>query len=247
MEKQDTLFGIRPVIEAIHAGRELEKVFIRKGLTGDLYHELIKLIRDTGTPYQFVPPEKLNRITRKNHQGVIAYMSLITYSPMAEIIHRVYESGGIPLIIILDGVTDVRNFGAIARSAEVAGAHAIVIPDRGSAQINADAVKTSAGALMSLPVCRVRSLEKAAAELKDSGLRIVGASEKSGKIFYRTDMSGPLGIVLGSEDTGISREMLNSCDELVSIPTHGKIESLNVSSAAAVLVFEAERQRNQAD
>ncbi len=247
MEKQDILFGLRPVIEAIHSGKELDKILIRKGLSGELYHELMGLVRSSGIPYQMVPVEKLNRVTRKNHQGVIAYMALISYSPINEIIQMVFEKGESPLILILDGITDVRNFGAIARSAEVAGVHALLIPDRGGAQINADAIKTSAGALLNLPVCRVENLGKATADLRISGLRIIGATEKAEKLFYQTDMSGPLAIVLGSEDTGISKELASQCDDLIMIPKHGRIDSLNVSSAAAVLVFEAEKQRFQAD
>ncbi len=247
MEKQDILFGLRPVIEAVHSGKELDKILIRKGLVGELYHELMVLVRASGIPYQMVPVEKLNRVTRKNHQGVVAYMSLISYSPISEIIQRVFEKGESPLILILDEITDVRNFGAIARSAEVAGVHALLIPERGGAQINADAIKTSAGALLNIPVCRVLSLEKAAAELKISGLKIIGATENAEKLFYQSEMSGPLAIVLGSEDTGISKELASQCDEQIRIPKHGKIDSLNVSAAAAVLVFEAEKQRFQAD
>jgi len=246
MDKQEIIFGLRPVIEAVRFGKELDKILIRKGLSGDLYHELMGIVRASGIPYQIVPVEKLNRITRKNHQGIIAFISLISYSPINEIISQVFESGESPLVLILDGITDVRNFGAIARSAEVAGVHAIMIPERGGAQINSDAVKTSAGALLTLPVCRVSKLAESTAELKNSGLKIIGATEKADKVFYDSEMSGPLAIVLGSEDTGISREMAAICDTLVRIPRHGKIDSLNVSAAAAVLVFEAEKQRFQA-
>ena len=247
MEKQDFLFGLRPIIEAIHSGKEMDKVLIKKGLAGELYHELMGLVRGSGIPYQVVPIEKLNRITRKNHQGVVGFMSLISYSPVDEVIQRAFEAGESPFVMILDGITDVRNFGAIARSAEVAGVHALVIPEKGGAQINADAVKTSAGALMNLPVCRVRNLGDTAKDLQRSGLKIVGASEKAEKFYHEAEMSGPLAIVMGSEDTGISIEILKYCDELVKIPQHGKIESLNVSAAAAVLAFEAEKQRCQAD
>lgn len=247
MDKQDIIFGLRPVIEAIHSGKELDKILIKKGLSGELYHELMGLVRSAGIPYQMVPIEKLNRVTRKNHQGVIAYASLISYSPIDEIIQRVFENGESPLVLILDGITDVRNFGAIARSAEVAGVHTLVIPERGGAQINADAIKTSAGALLNIPVCRVRNLGDTAKELQRSGLKVVGATEKADKLFYESELSGPLAIVLGSEDEGISIEMLRVCDELVKIPQHGKISSLNVSASAAVLVFEAEKQRYQAD
>lgn len=244
-DKQEIIFGLRPLIEAINAGKELDKLLIKKGLSGELSHELMNMVRSARIPFQLVPVEKLNRITRKNHQGVVAFVSLISYSPIEEIIQQVFEEGNSPLIMILDGVTDVRNFGAVARSAEVAGAHAIVIPEKGGAQINADAVKTSAGALLNLPVCRVKSLSKLIGDLQNSGLKIVGASEKAEILHHQSDMSGPLGIVMGSEDTGISYEVLRKCDELIKIPQHGRIDSLNVSSASAVLLFEAERQRHQ--
>ena len=247
MEKQDILFGLRPVIEAIKSGKELDKILIRKGLVGDLFFELMDLVKASGIPYQMVPVEKLNRVTRKNHQGIVAYISLISYSPIGEIVQRAFENGESPLVLILDGITDVRNFGAIARSAEVAGVHALLIPEKGGAQINPDAIKTSAGALLSIPVCREKRIDKTAVELKNSGLKIMGATEKAEKLFYQSDMTGPLAIVLGSEDTGISKEMLAVCDAYIRIPRHGKIDSLNVSSAAAVLVFEAEKQRFQAD
>ena len=245
-EKQEILFGLRPVIEALNAGTELDKVLIKKGLGGELSHELMQSIRSAGIPFQIVPAEKLNRITRKNHQGVVAFVSLISYSPIDEIIQRIFEEGENPLVVVLDGITDVRNFGAIARSAEVAGAHAVVIPEKGGAQINADAIKTSAGALLNIPVCRVKNLVKSARELQSSGLKLLGATEKAEKLHYHAEMSGPLAIVMGSEDTGISMELLRICDELIKIPQHGKIDSLNVSSAAAVLLFESERQRYQA-
>ncbi len=245
IEKQDFLFGFHPLIEAIRSGKEMDKILIKKGLAGELYHELMGLVREGGIPYQIVPLEKLNRLTRKNHQGVVGFVSLISYSPIDEVVQRAFEAGQSPLVMMLDGITDVRNFGAIARSAEVAGVHALIIPEKGGAQINADAVKTSAGALLNIPVCRVRNLGVTAKDLQRSGLRIVGASEKAEKLYHEADLSGPMAIVMGSEDTGISIEILKYCDELVKIPQNGKIESLNVSAASAVLIFEAVKQRYQ--
>jgi len=245
-EQQEFIFGIRPVLEAVNSGTGIDKIMIRKGLKGELAIELISLIRHSGIPYQTVPVEKLNRITRKNHQGVIAFISLISYSPVEEVVQGTFEKGESPFILVLDGITDVRNFGAITRSAEVAGVHAIVIPEKGGAQINPDAIKTSAGALLSLPVCRTRNLENTVLELKQYGLRIIGASEKSEKLFYQAGMTGPIAIIMGSEDSGISPDLLDICDEQVKIPRHGRIESLNVSAAAAVMVFEAVKQRDQA-
>lgn len=243
MKEQAYIFGLHPCFEAISAGKEIEKVFIRKGLSGEKFHELLNLIRETGTPYQFVPIEKLNRISMKNHQGVIALTSLVIYMPIDEVVHRVFEKGETPLIMALDGITDVRNMGAIARSAEVAGAHAILVPDKGSAQINAEAMKSSAGALNIIPVCRATDLTKTLVQLRESGLKIIGVTEKGNLALYESTMVEPLVLVMGSEDTGLSDKVLRMCDELIKIPQKGKIGSLNVSAAAAVILFEAVRQR----
>ncbi|MCK5820251.1 MAG: 23S rRNA (guanosine(2251)-2'-O)-methyltransferase RlmB [Bacteroidales bacterium] len=243
MKEKAYIFGIHPCLEAISSGKEIEKVFIRKGLSGDGFQELFSLIRKSGTPYQMVPLEKLNRITRKNHQGVIALTSMVVYMPIDEVVQRAFESGETPLVIALDSITDVRNMGAIARSAEIAGAHALLVPDKGSAQLNADAMKSSAGALNIIPVCRTSSFSKTLVQLRESGLKIVGASEKGNQMIYDSAMTEPLVIVMGSEDTGLSDNVLRICDDLVKIPHKGQIKSLNVSVAAAVLLFEAVRQR----
>jgi len=243
MKEQPYIFGIHPCLEAISSGKEIEKVFIRKGLSGEGFQELFSLIRKTGTPYQIVPLEKLNRITRKNHQGVIALSSIVIYMPVDEVVQQVFEKGETPLVIALDGITDVRNMGAIARSAEIAGAHALLVPEKGSAQMNADAMKSSAGALNILPVCRTSNLSKELVQLRESGLKIIGASEKGSQMIYDSIMTDPLVIVMGSEDTGLSDNVLRMCDDLVKIPHKGQIKSLNVSAAAAVLLFEAVRQR----
>lgn len=243
MKEQAYIFGIHPCHEAISSGKEIEKVFIRKGLSGEGFQELFSLIRKSGTPYQMVPLEKLNRITRKNHQGVIALSSLVVYMPVDEVVQQVFERGETPLVIALDGITDVRNMGAIARSAEIAGAHAMLVPEKGSAQMNAEAMKSSAGALNILPVCRTSNLTQTLVQLRESGLTIIGASEKGSQVLYDSTMSAPLVIVMGSEDTGLSDIVLRMCDDLVKIPRKGQIKSLNVSAAAAVLLFEAVRQR----
>ncbi len=243
MDKQNFLFGIHPVLEAFHAGKELDKVLIRKGLEGEQVQELLTIIRETGIPHQIVPVEKLNRITKKNHQGVIAFTALVSYQPIEEIVHRSYEQGEIPLVVALDGITDVRNLGAIARSAEVAGAHAILVPEKGSAQINPEAMKSSAGALNIIPVCRTSHLAHTLSELRNAGLTILGASEKGNQSFYDQDLNRPLVLVMGSEEDGLSPAILRLCDDLVHIPQRGKIASLNVSAATAVLLFETLRQR----
>jgi 23S rRNA (guanosine2251-2'-O)-methyltransferase len=244
MEKTDYIFGMRTIIEAINSGKEIEKILIKKGLQGELYHELMDLVHQMQIPIQLVPIEKIDRVTRKNHQGILAFISPIVYQNIEEIIPRLYEEGKTALILILDELTDVRNFGAIARSAEVAGVHAIIIPEKGSAQINADAIKTSAGALHLIPVCRTKSLSNVVKYLKNSGLKIVSATDKGTKFYYDIDMKDPIAIILGSEDLGIEAGLLKVSDEWAKIPQHGQIQSLNVSVAAGIIVFEALRQRS---
>jgi len=242
-ERGELIFGIRPVIEAINAGRTVEKVLIKKGLIGELSQEVVDLVKCNNIPMSLVPIEKLNRVTTKNHQGVIAYMSPIEFAQMEDLIPALFEAGKVPLVVMLDQITDVRNFGAIARSAECAGADAIIIPTQGSAQINADALKTSAGALNIIPVCRVKLLKYASLFLKQSGFQIIAANEKSSSTLYDIDFKIPTVIVMGAEDTGVSAEILRMANYIVQIPLMGKIESLNVSAAASVMLFEAVRQR----
>ncbi len=243
MDKKDYIFGLRAVIEAIEAGKDIDKILIRKGLSGDLSGELLRKIKENAIPSQWVPAEKLNRITLKNHQGVIALLSPVAYHPLEMVVPQLYEEGRNPFIVLLDGVTDTRNFGAIARSALCAGADAIIIPERNSASVTPDAVKTSAGALLHIPVCRVKRLPEAVKFLKESGLMIAGATEKSDHNYTQCDFFGPLGVVMGAEDTGISPEILNLCDEFATIPIDGGVGSLNVSVAAGVIFYEVVRQR----
>ena len=243
MEKSDYIFGIRAVIEAIEAGKEIDKIMVKKDLQGDLAQELFAAARQVGAPIQRVPVERINRITRKNHQGVVAFLSAVEYYTLASLVPELYEAGQVPFVVLLDGVTDVRNFGAIARTCECVGAHAVVIPARGSVSVNADAVKTSAGALHTLPVCRERSILDAVKYLHDSGFTIVAASEKSDKNYTQVDYTAPVAIVMGAEDTGVSPAVLRYCDEMVAIPMRGNIGSLNVSVAAGVMMYEVVRQR----
>ena len=237
------IIGIRPIMEAIQAGRQIERVLIKTGLDGDLFRSLLELILKHNIPHQFVPIEKLNTLTSAHHQGVAAYVALIMYADIEEIIRQITERKEAALLLLLDGVTDVRNFGAIARSAECAGVHAIVIPAKGAAPINADALKTSAGALSRIPVCRVPNLRTALYHLKDSGIQIAAATEKASKLVYDCDFKQPTAIVMGAEDIGISEIALKLSDEKVKIPLQGEIQSLNVSVATAVLLFEVVRQR----
>jgi len=245
MQKEsDCIFGLRPVIEAIRAGKQIDRLLIRQGLQGDLYHELMTEAKKNNIVWQIVPLERIELVTRKNHQGVLAWLSVIEYQQISNLLPMIFEKGEDPLLIALDGVSDVRNFGAIVRSAECLGAHAIVIPEKGSARITADAVKTSAGALNSFPVCREKSIVKVTEFLKESGLRVVCAAEKQGTEASKSDLRGPVVLIIGSEEKGISRELLSLADNIVKIPMTGKIESLNVSVAAGILIYEISRQRS---
>lgn len=240
---EDFIFGTRAVMEAISAGKDIERVLLQKKTDSAGAQELFSLLRQKNIDYQFVPVEKLNRVTRKNHQGVIAYLSLLSYTPLEEIVSLAYESGKDPFILILDHLTDVRNFGAIARTAECAGIDGIVIPETGSVRISSDAVKTSAGALMKIPVSRVNSLREAVGYLKNAGLSIISATEKSATDLYSSDLTGPVAIVMGAEDIGISASILDLSNKRVKIPMLGEIGSLNVSVAAGVVLYEVIRQR----
>lgn len=237
------IFGIHAVHEAVEEGKDVDKVLVKRGAGSDLLKKLLGTLRRMEIPVQQVPVEKLNRITGKNHQGVIAYLSEISYVDITSLLPAVFESGEDPLILLLDGVSDVRNFGAIARSAECAGVHAIVIPSSGSAAINADAIKTSAGALHRIPVCRHRDLYAAAKFLQESGLRLFAATEKAADSMHDADLTGPAGIIMGGEERGISPELLRRADAWVSIPMKGTIASLNVSVASGIVLFEILRQR----
>lgn len=240
---KDFIFGTRAVMESIHAGKEIDKVLVQKELNNDLIKELLQLCKSSTIPVVRVPDAKLNRITRKNHQGVIAQMSSIAYASLDNVIDQCYAVGKSPLILILDHITDVRNFGAIARTAECAGVDAIVIPERGSAQINSDAIKTSSGALNFIPISRVKNLFFTCRDLQKMGLSLIAVTEKTEKIMYEADFTSPVALILGSEEDGISQEIMGIVDAKVKIPMAGKIESLNVSVSAGVAIYEAIRQR----
>ncbi len=242
-QPENLIYGIRAVIETIRAGKDLEKVFVQNKFNGELLPELNQLIKERDIPVSRVPNEKLNRLTRKNHQGVVAYVSPVKYFPLDQVVTQVFEQGKEPLFVLLDGVTDVRNFGSIARTAECMGVNGIIIPAKGSAQINADAVKTSAGALNFIPVCRETNLTLAIKYLKESGVQIIGCTEKANNDFGKINLAAPTCLIMGSEDVGISQELLAMCDEVGTIPLTGSIESLNVGSACAMVLYEATRQR----
>lgn len=245
MKKENFIYGIHPVIEALKSGKEIEKILIQKGLRGEGFQQLHSLIREVEIPIQFVPLEKLDRMTRQNHQGVVAMISEITYQKIESILPTAYEQGKVPLVLVLDHITDVRNLGAIARTAECSGVDAILLPEKGSAQVNQDAIKTSAGALYKIPVCRYHSVKESILFLKNSGLKIIAATEKANSDYNDVDMKQPLALILGSEESGISAELLGMADELIQIPILGEIQSLNVSVAAGVILYEVLRQRKQ--
>ena len=239
----EQIFGIRAVIEAIKAGRDIDKIYIKRDLSSEQTAELFELIKAYNIPYVKVPVEKLDRMTRKNHQGVVATISAVTYHKLEHLVPSLYEEGRLPFLVILDGITDVRNFGAIARTAECAGVDALVIPENGSVSVGGDAVKTSAGALLSIPVCRVHNMAQAVTYLQENGYQLVAVSEKAKNNYTETDFTGPLALVMGAEDKGISSHIFKACNTHVAIPMFGDIGSLNVSVAAGVLIYEVVRQR----
>ncbi len=243
--KTSIIFGIHPVQEAVKSGKPIDKVMLKQGFRMESIQGLLPFLRQQNIPFQYVPVEKLNRLTTKNHQGIIAIVSELEYTELDKLVPLLFEQGKVPAIAVLDSITDVRNMGAIARSAECAGFDALIVPMKGTAQINAEAVKSSAGALSIIPVCRVNSLADTLNFLHESGLHIIAATEKAQDDIYSADLTQPLAVILGAEDTGIDPALLRIADRLVKIPILGKIQSLNVSAAAAVIFFETVRQRKK--
>jgi len=245
LKKENIIYGIRPIIEAVRSGKEIDKILIQTGLNNELYFRLRKLINEFKIPFQYVPVKKLNRITSKNHQGVICFISNIVYHNIENLLPGIYEDGKLPLLLILDRITDVRNMGAIARTAECARVDAIIIPEKGSAQINSDTIKASAGSIYKIPVCRCKNLKNTIEYLKESGVQIVAATEKAVNYYTSADFTKPTAIIMGSEENGVSGEYLKRSDFKVKIPILGDIESLNVSVATGVILYEAVNQRRK--
>ncbi|MEM7106792.1 MAG: 23S rRNA (guanosine(2251)-2'-O)-methyltransferase RlmB [Bacteroidota bacterium] len=243
LPKDNLVFGIHAVIESIRSGKEIDKLFIQKQLRNPSIKELIQTAKSFRVPISSVPLEKLNRITRKNHQGTIAFISAVQYASLDNLISEAYQKGEEPFLLLLDRITDVRNFGAITRSAECAGVLGIIVPSKGGSAINSDAMKTSAGALNYVPICRSENLKDTIQYLKSSGLTIVGCTEKTDNYLYNIDLKGPLCIIMGSEENGISSEYLKLCNSQGKIPVLGNVGSLNVSVSAGIALFEAVRQR----
>jgi 23S rRNA (guanosine2251-2'-O)-methyltransferase len=246
MEKTEMIYGTRAVMEAIIAGKIIEKVMIQSGLSNDLIRELITTAREKNVPVVFVPQEKLKRVSSKNHQGVLCVLSPVTFASLDNIIQHTFSEGRDPFLLILDRITDVRNFGAIVRTAECSGVDAIIVPERGSAPITGDAMKTSAGALNHVPICRERDLKRTIKFLHESGIRVVACTEKTEAVLYDVNLAGPVALILGSEEDGISDTLLRDADDLARIPLQGKIGSLNVSVAAGVSIYEVVRQQRHA-
>lgn len=241
--RKDLVFGIHPVAEALHSGKVIDKVLVKKGQTGSGLHELIRTLHRSDVNIQYVPEEKLNRLTTGNHQGIIAFISEIDFYRLEEIVPLAYEKGRSPVILVPDGITDVRNFGAIARTAECAGVDALLISIKGSASVNPDAIKTSAGALYKIPVCRTGDMPASLKFLRDSGLQLLCASEKAEDSYFNVDLTVPCALIVGAEDKGISPGIIRIADRLIRIPMFGTIRSLNVSVAASLLMYEVVRQR----
>ncbi len=241
-EDADVIFGVRAVIEAIKAGREINKIMIQKGMNKDLFNDLKEALKGNDYNLQFVPIEKLNAITRQNHQGVIAYSSPVEYQNIEAIVEAKMEKGEKICILVLDRITDVRNFGGIARTAECQGVDAILIPAKGSALVTSDAIKTSAGALNRIPVCKTDDLKNTLFYLQQSGLRLIACTEKAKSNLYETNLRGNIAVIMGSEENGITQDLINMSDIDTKIPMRGAIASLNVGVAAGMLLYEKTRQ-----
>lgn len=242
-DSSDMVFGLRPVLEAARSGKTFDKLFVQKNLSGDLSKEFLSELKSAGVIITKVPIEKLNRLTRKNHQGVVGFISPIEFASIDNIIDESFGKGKDPFVLVLDRITDVRNFGAIIRTAECAGVDAVVVPSRGAAQISSDAMKTSAGALNHVAICRTNNLEALLKSMKDMGINVVACTEKTSDPVWEAELNQPLAIIMGSEENGISPELLKISSQRAKIPIQGNVESLNVSTAAGIIIYEALRQR----
>lgn len=242
-DKNDFIFGLRPVMEAIEAGKTIDKIFLQNALQGQIYVELKALLAKHQIHANYVPVEKLNRFTRKNHQGVVAFISEVPFHSIEQILPQIFEEGRTPFLLMLDRLTDVRNFGAICRTAECVGVDAIIIPEKGGAPLNSDAIKTSAGAIYNVKICKEKNLAHTVDFLQQSGVQVYAATEKAEKLVYNLDFTGPTAIVMGNEETGISKEVLHHADDKLKLPIFGKTQSLNVSVACGAILYEVLRQK----
>ena len=243
IDKDKLIYGRHPIVDAIQNGMSVDKVILAQSVKGDFEGEIRKLCKQNDISLQVAPKERLNKITRKNHQGVVGFLSYIQYQRIEDVFPTIYDKGETPLVVILDGVTDVRNLGAIARSAEASGAHALIIPNKKTAQVNAEAIKTSAGALSSLPVCRTASLNNALEYLTMNGVQIIAADLSGKGYLHELDLTLPTAIVMGAEGEGIRPHILRQTNHRFRIPMLGKTDSFNVSVAAGIILYESMRQR----
>ncbi len=243
MQDQTQIFGIRAIIEAINAGKTIDKVFLQKGLKGELFIELESVLRKHDVNCSYVPVEKLNRLTRSNHQGAVAQISPIEFHDLEQLVLNVIESGKTPLFLLLDQLSDVRNFGAIIRTAECTGVNGIIIQKKGGAPVNGDTIKTSAGAVFKVPICKVDHIKDAVFYMQASGIKVIAATEKTENTLYDVSFIEPCAIIMGSEDRGINPSILKVVDDKAKLPLLGDIESLNVSVACGAFLYEAVRQR----
>lgn len=243
MEKDNQIFGIRAIIEAIQAGKEVDKVFIQKDAQGDLMRDLMKTMKANKINFTYVPVEKLNRLTSKNHQGAVASIAPISFVDLETLVLNIFESGKTPLFLILDQLSDARNFGAIIRTAECTGVDGIIIGKQGAAPVNGDTVKTSAGAVFNVPICKVEHIKDAIFYLQGSGIKTIAATEKTVDSIYDLSLNEPLAIIMGSEDRGVNPSVLKIVDEKAKLPMFGTISSLNVSVACGAFLYEVVRQR----
>ncbi|SDD84789.1 23S rRNA (guanosine(2251)-2'-O)-methyltransferase RlmB [Riemerella columbipharyngis] len=242
-KKEDFIFGLRPVMEAVEAGKTIDKIFVQNGLQGNIYTELKALLSRHGIKPNYVPVEKLNRFTRKNHQGVVAFISEVPFYKIEDLLPQLFEKGKTPFLLMLDHLTDVRNFGAICRTAECTGVDAVIVPEKGSASVNSDAIKTSAGAIYNIKICKEKNLVHTVDFLQQSGVMVYSATEKAEKLIYDADFRVPCVLVMGNEEKGVSKEVLHHCDEKIKLPISGKTQSLNVSVACGAILYEGVRQK----
>ena len=244
MDKKLHVYGIRPVLELLNSGKDIDTIYLQKGLRSDWSNNIKQKTKELNINLKIVPKHKLNRLTGKNHQGIIAIISNVTFQNFENLLSMVFESGQFPLFILLDRITDVRNFGSICRSAEAMGVHGIIIPQKESAQINEIAIKASAGSISNIAICREKQLENIVKKAKNNGLNIIACSEKGNKNIQDVDMNKPILIIIGSEKNGISTKLLNLSDDIGKIPIHGKTKSLNAAVATGIILFEYNRQKH---
>ena len=241
--KTDLVFGIHPILEGLKSGENFDKLLILNSLRTPQAKEIMSLAKEIGISINKVPQQKLDRVTRKNHQGIIGFIAPVEFQSIENILPEVFAQGKVPFLLILDRISDVRNFGAIVRTAECAGVDAIIIPKKGAAQINGETIKTSTGSIFNIPICKVSGLDSIIPFLKESGIHLVACTEKAEINYTEINYTIPLGIILGSEESGIAISNITKCDSKVKLPLVGKTKSLNVSVAGGIIMYEVIRQR----